>query len=309
MKKIIAVVVVLVFVLSVFIPTLDAQATNFRADTTKEQLFFSTVRIEIEKLDAKGNPSLEISTGFIVRYRWTMNNAGDFLVTTKHSVKGAVKGRFIFTRSYRGQPVLGETYNMEFKDFEKMWYENPDPRIDVAVMPLAGVLKEVEKRGWEIFYKTISEDISIGYGREKQLDAIEEVIFIGYPSGLMDTKNFLPVARRGITATPLTIDYSGLPQFLIDAAVFPGSSGSPVFIANTGSYTNRAGRLILGNRIIFLGMISNIVIREESGTWSVGGVKDDDIPVVKTQQMIDIGIVFKAPVIFDTIRQLIKKTE
>jgi hypothetical protein len=36
--------------------------------------------------------------------------------------------------------------------------------------------------------------------------------------------------RRGMTATPPQLDYCGRPTFLIDASVFGGSSGSPVFL-------------------------------------------------------------------------------
>ena len=35
-------------------------------------------------------------------------------------------------------------------------------------------------------------------------------------------------------------------KFLIDAACFPGSSGSPVIMYNTVGYTDKAGNLTLG---------------------------------------------------------------
>ena len=53
---------------------------------------------------------------------------------------------------------------------------------------------------------------------------------LGCPSGLFDEVNNLPIARRGITATPLpTYSYNGKAEFLVDIACFPGSSGSPIF--------------------------------------------------------------------------------
>lgn len=64
---------------------------------------------------------------------------------------------------------------------------------------------------------------------------------IGYPNGLWDSQNNLPIIRRGITATSVKKDYNGKKEFLIDAAVFPGSSGSPVFIFNEGSYSVPGG--------------------------------------------------------------------
>ena len=57
----------------------------------------------------------------------------------------------------------------------------------------------------------------------------EEIVFIGYPSGLRDEHNSTPLIRRGITASPIWNDFGNDPIFLIDAGVYPGSSGSPVF--------------------------------------------------------------------------------
>src|SRR5437763_136516 len=45
----------------------------------------------------------------------------------------------------------------------------------------------------------------------------------------------------GVTANPLQADYDGRPVFLIDASVFPGSSGSPVVICNQGGFATRQG--------------------------------------------------------------------
>ena len=63
----------------------------------------------------------------------------------------------------------------------------------------------------------------------EQLEAIEEVVLIGYPAGIRDPAHLTPIARKGITATPPAWDYGGRPTFLVDASVFHGSSGSPVF--------------------------------------------------------------------------------
>ena len=89
----------------------------------------------------------------------------------------------------------------------------------------------------------------------KDLSAIEEIIFVGYPDSLRDEVNMTPITRRGITSTPLDQDFNGEPVFLIDASVFGGSSGSPVFILNQGSYTTPKA-LKVGTRIIFLGIVA-----------------------------------------------------
>lgn len=90
----------------------------------------------------------------------------------------------------------------------------------------------------------------------KSLDAIENVVMIGYPNGLWDSVNNMPIVRRGITATPVYLNYEGKREFVIDAACFPGSSGSPVLICDIGGYTDKKGTLNLGHpRIMFLGIL------------------------------------------------------
>ncbi len=59
---------------------------------------------------------------------------------------------------------------------------------------------------------------------------------VGYPVGLWDSVNNMPILRRGSTATLLDWTYEGRQEFVIDAACFPGSSGSPVFKYTVGDY-------------------------------------------------------------------------
>ena len=270
--------------------------------TVSEQLFFVTVRIEAEKINAKGEPTIDVSTGFIVSYTLGENKRADFLVTSRHSVENSFRGRFFFTRSREGKPSLGETYNVVVEDFGNRWLYPKDPTVDIAVMPLAGIIRELTAKSWSVYYRGVSPGMALGSGTEGDFDAIEEIILIGYPSGIFDVKNFIPVARRGITATPLSIDYAGKPQFLIDASVFPGSSGSPVFLINKGMYSDREGSIKIGNRIVFLGMVSALAMRKEVSHVEVEGASEL-LPVFTTSQMVDIGVVYKAPAIFEVISE------
>ena len=52
---------------------------------------------------------------------------------------------------------------------------------------------------------------------------------------------------------------------MIHGGVFPGSSGSPVFILNQGSYPTREA-LVFGSRLLFMGIISQTIIRTEAGS-------------------------------------------
>ena len=62
----------------------------------------------------------------------------------------------------------------------------------------------------------------------------QQVMFIGYPKKIMDMTHNLPVARTGTLASLPELDFDGRSEFLIDGTAWPGSSGSPVFVAGTG---------------------------------------------------------------------------
>ncbi|MFQ5794878.1 MAG: hypothetical protein ACE5JP_07500 [Candidatus Bipolaricaulia bacterium] len=138
-----------------------------------------------------------------------------------------------------------------------------DPRNDLAAVPIGSLLNQMEVSGRYPFYRAITPDLIPERDVLENLAAIEEITFIGYPSGLYDEHNVTPIVRRGITATPPWNNFRGQPAFLIDAGVFPGSSGSPVFLLNQGSYSSGGG-LVVGSRLLFLGVLSESIVRSES---------------------------------------------
>ena len=103
-----------------------------------------------------------------------------------------------------------------------------------------------------MFYRTFDETLIPNKEKLETLDAVEEILMIGYPNGLWDSVNNMPIVRKGITATDIKFDYEGRKEFLIDAACFPGSSGSPVLICNVGGYRDKQGNLNWGSPRIFL---------------------------------------------------------
>jgi S1-C subfamily serine protease len=64
--------------------------------------------------------------------------------------------------------------------------------------------------------------------RIETLGAIEPIVILGHPLGLVDEETGRPIARTGITATDPKLPFRGRPEFLVDAPCYPGSSGSPV---------------------------------------------------------------------------------
>lgn len=275
---------------------------TMRVETGGEQLLFTTVRIETtDSSNRRGT-----GTAFIFNYSWDSKEA-TFLVTNKHVIKGAVNGQFFFTASNGQQPLIGERRDLICQGaFEQQWHGHPNDNIDIAVSPMKPLLKSLVEQAGLVFYKSIPHTIIPSQKQMERLDVIEEVTFIGYPSGIFDTKNLMPITRKGTTATPPMLDYKGEPIFLIDASVFPGSSGSPVFIYNPSAHTER-GMFNIAPRVLFLGILAQAHIRQENGRIEFIKVPTHIVPIARTPQMIDLGVVYKSSAVLETVLDFLAK--
>ncbi len=66
-----------------------------------------------------------------------------------------------------------------------------------------------------------------------------DVWFVGYPANRFDVVNNLPLLRKGYISSIPRVNFNSQEQFIIDAQVYQGSSGSPVFAPIGGIQTNR----------------------------------------------------------------------
>jgi hypothetical protein len=265
-----------------------------RVETLLEKLFFTTVFIECIQPDG----STATGTGFIYAVDTGPNERAQFLVTNKHVIEDSTSATIRFIAGHDPEmtrPALGVTHTVNVHEVETVFTGHPDPAIDVAIAPITPWLTLLEQQGHHVFLRSINPALAMSESDGELLDAVEPITFVGYPNGLYDEVNFLPIARRGFTATPPMVDYGGEPVFLIDASVFPGSSGSPVLVADAGAFSIRGGGVQLGNRTIFLGILAAAHQRAvpilqriaAAGSFVYDG--------------IDIGVVYKARAIDETV--------
>jgi hypothetical protein len=189
------------------------------------------------------------------------------LITNYHIVENAKLARIELVERQGDDPIPGNRIGVEIGKDLLLKYVNPTD--DLVAVPFAPILNQLGTLGKYVFFRSIDQKLIPNPEVVQKLAAIEDVTFIGYPSGVYDKVNGIPIIRRGITATPIWNDYLGQPIFLIDAQVFPGSSGSPVFIFNQGSYTSGTD-IAIGTRILFLGILSETIIRKESSSVYLG---------------------------------------
>lgn len=265
--------------------------------TIAEQLFFTTVRTDTVIPDGTQGSG----TGFFFSHQMGEKEIL-FVVTNKHVVMGMREGALIFLRRRDDQPTLGDGIRLRVDNWAQAWFGHPSPDIDIAICPLAPFETHIKREhNIDLFYRSVSTEIIPTPQQIAELDALEPVTFIGYPNGVWDSKNLLPVARRGTTASPIEVDFEGTPRFLVDASVFGGSSGSPVFIMNQGTYARKEGGTVLGSRFYFVGVIAAVFFRTHLNEIIPVPIPTQVRPMAQQQEMIDLGIVFKARTVVETI--------
>ncbi len=257
-----------------------------------EQLIHCTARMEAYKA------GVLISFGSSFMFQFMIDGVSyPCLITNKHVVKGADRVDFAVTLSDDiSGPVLGKHRRISVSPIAIRLVAHPDPDVDlVAILIAPDLQKFKDDEGVEPYLVSLTEEHLISDSFLSSVSPVEEVLMIGYPNGLWDDLNNLPIVRRGITATNLGVKHQGKPEFLIDAACFPGSSGSPVFIANLGGYTDRKGNTILGtSRVALIGILYGGPQHNVDGDIVVVNVPTDTKSIAHSRIPNNLGYVVRA---------------
>lgn len=251
-----------------------------------EQILFSTLKIEL--LD-NNNKLQSIGTGFLLRVVFPQDPSSGLLllVSNRHVLDTSERFNITFHRRKLDSnlPELGQTLSFATTNYREVLFLHPNPKIDLACVNISSVITEL---GSKIYHKSLDRTLLANFS-EPELDAGQRVIFIGYPENRYDQKHNLPILRSGVTASHPKLNYNGEEQFLIDAQVFPGSSGSPVFL-NMKEAQYNMGKIILGSGLpyLFVGVVSATMIRNSI----VSPLPAKQLGIFK--EVIGLGLVFKA---------------
>lgn len=256
-----------------------------------EKLIYSTVIIETDT---------GTGTGFLFELLEADNECVPVIITNKHVIRGAKQGRIRFSKANDdGEPLDQEHHIFTFDDFENMWISHPENDVDLCIMPIAHILEDASKRDIKLFYISLSKILIPTDEEIDKLTAMEDIVMIGYPNGIWDSVNNKPIIRRGVTATHPKFDYNGNAEFMIDAACFPGSSGSPVLLLNLGTYSERNSGVIAGNRIKLLGVLYAGPQHTATGDIRIINVPTRNEHISVTTIPNNLGIVIKSKKILD----------
>jgi hypothetical protein len=218
----------------------------------KDKSAFSTVPIWVQHKKGGELSSKVMGTSFLVK-----NEDQLFLITNPHVLKNppatAKDGTPLDDCKFELHMHAIQTDEMVKKNRLKIliirepiagfqsrfFYKAGSPQLELAVLDFNALL--LTSPGLiEPFYEAV--DVS-SFAKKSAAGYLEEISMFGYPKGLINAELNMPLARTGKTATYARATHSPqyLPgdktqitpyyvDFMIDAACFPGSSGSPVWL-------------------------------------------------------------------------------
>lgn len=257
-------------------------------------LLFTTARIEC----STSNGEIRVGTGAYVFFAQTNNLSAPTLVTCKHVIEGATEGHITVTVQSITNEYDEQRLNLRVPNFDSRWVRHPQQEIDLVALPLAGLMNELAAKGQKIKMLPIGSHICPTPERMEDLGPLMPLAMVGYPIGLWDQKNNLPILRRGVAATDPTEDYNGKREFLIDSACFPGSSGSPVFIYEEGFiYERRQAKY--GHRLTFLGILYGGPEYTKEGKLIVKNIPTRLEPRSETTIPVNLGYITRYDVVME----------
>lgn len=267
--------------------------------SASEQLCYCTTRIECTSATQRST-----GTGFFFAFNGSDGRTVPILVTNRHVFEGYTNSTFLMTRADSdGTPINGQNMTMNIEGLQDLVRYHPDPNVDLCAIPIAVFINAAYENGKRLFYRTLTADQLPRQEQLNELTAIEDIIMIGYPNGLWDSVNNLPLVRKGITATHPNVDYEGRKEFVIDAACFNGSSGSPVLIFNPNGYLTKQGDFVIGEqRILFMGIlyggplhrVRGLVLSNNTSTTatSVSSIPNNLGFVIKSERVLELQALF-----------------
>jgi len=265
-------------------------ASMIEPKSVAEHIMYSTARI-VGKIP--NSTDVKTGTGFFFNFPTDSHEYVPVLITNKHVIEGTERlGFLIHTAANR--EAKAPTANAEIDSIPSDWILHPDPKIDLCGLVVGPVLNSMNPL--IPFFRSLDPGLIRSDEELQALDAVEQILMVGYPNGLWDSTNNFPLLRRGITASHPAVDFNvdGVATTVIDMACFPGSSGSPVFIYNEGSFGNKTGGISIGSRLILLGVLYSGPTFQPDGTIVIKNVPTVNVPVPAINMMMNLGYIIEA---------------
>lgn len=226
-----------------------------------------------------------------------------FLITNRHVVLGRKNEKeFIPTaltfnlRRYDNEHFLWEPITLTTEDLLERARFHPNQKVDICAIYVLDLLTDKLKDGKDYLqWCAVSKDNFPGENKI-HVDVTSSAVVVGYPCGFYDETNKFPTVKYGIIASRWGLPFNGNPYFLIDAKLFPGSSGSIVLseptniMADSGSVFQNTEK-----QFAFLGVFSGEPFQQSTS------IEIDDMEIIR-KSGFNVGIVWYGQLIEDIIK-------
>jgi len=177
---------------------------------------------------------------------------------------------------------------------------HPDQSVDICMIDIYSLLKDKlnDGRQYMAWFAVSKENLP---GENKiHPEVTSDAIVVGYPRGFYDQHSVFPIVKAGIIASKWGAYFNQKPYFLIDAKLFPGSSGSIVITKPTNLLVEN-GNLFHNSekQFAFLGIYSGEPYQQYHP------LELDDITIIR-KSGFNVGIVWYGHLVEDIMKQGIK---
>lgn len=161
-----------------------------------------------------------------VKETWIVSNRHVFL--PKLEEKELIPDLITFyMRKIVGGGLQWDIITLKHEDIKQRLKIHADPTFDIAILRIGDLIpKRIHGQNY-MSWSAVSSDY-LPHNCNIPVQVADDVIIIGYPRGFYDRHNLFPIVKSGIVASRWGMYFQNRPQFLIDAKLFPGSSGSVV---------------------------------------------------------------------------------
>jgi hypothetical protein len=239
-----------------------------------------------------------------------------WLVTNRHVLVPEFAGKEVFPTSFTfnmrridGNNLQWEPITLSREELLKRAKFHPDPTVDVCIVNVLDLLTDKlkdkalqsQKPGENTInlmpWHGVSKDDFAG-SNKITVEAGDDVLVIGYPHGFYDQVNLFPIIKAGIIASKWGVGFKGQRFFLVDAKLFPNSSGS-IVVSKPTNFVISGDQIFSSQnkRFAFLGIYA--------GEYSVEENKNPKEPNITNKISVNLGIVWYA----DVIEEVIEKGE
>lgn len=234
-----------------------------------------------------------------------------WLVTNRHVLIPSVNGQetvpdyFSFhLRKISGSGLVWEPITITQNELLKRAKFHHDVSVDACIIDVLDLLTDKIKTNTQFLqWYNVGKDHLPG-SNNIFVEVADDAVVIGYPHGFYDQTNLYPIVKSGIIASKWGAYFNGLPYFLIDAKLFPGSSGS-IVVSKPRDTAIVNGQMMLAKekQFAFLGIYSGEPIQEHHP------IELDDVTIIRksgfnvgtvwyghlVEEIIARGIPYNAP--------------